>query len=458
MPSLGSILSIASSALRAQHEAINVTAHNISNASTEGYTRQRPVLSPLPPLHTPSGIFGTGVHVDDVERVRDSYLDMAFRREIGDFQDAETRAGVLGQVETLLNEPGEEGMATALDQFFSSWSDLATNPGSVEAREGVRTHARTLTIQMHSLAESVDQIRQDTEARLSSAVEQVNDLAREVATLNREITSSEAGGDTAGDLRDARDRALDELATLIPVQVTERENGSVGVLTSGLSLVDGAMSGSLELVESGGTVSLRLEGHSSDLSDLGGSVGGMLTLLNADLPNVRDQLNDLAEALVTEVNALHQTGTSPAGTTGVDFFDPASLTATSIQLSAAVEASSNAISAGTGDASGDYRAGANDVALALAGFRDADSPLLGSSYGEHFGELVTDVGFSVRSSLEQVEVHETLSEQAELRRESLSGVSTDEELVNLIEFQTAFSAAARVVTVADEMLETLVRM
>ena len=458
MPSLGSILSIANSALRSKQEAINVTAHNIANASTEGYTRQRPVLSPLPPLETPSGVFGTGVRVDDVDRVRDAYLDMAFRREIGDFQEAETRSGTLGQVESVLAEPGDDGLSTALDQFFSAWSYLATYPDSTPAREGVRTQARTLTDQMHNLAGSLDQVRQDTEARLTSTVDQVNDLAREVAALNQEITSAEAGGRTAGDLRDSRDRLLDEMATLIPVQVMERDNGSVGVFTSGMSLVDGANFAALELHESGGTVRLRRQGHATDLQDLGGTAGGMMTLLNSDLPDIRSRLDDLAEALVTEVNALHRTGTNPDGVTGVDFFDPTGITATSIGMSADVESSSRAISAGTGGPSGEYRAGVNDVALELAGFRDADSPLLGTSYGEHFGQLVTDVGFSVRSSLDQVEVHETLSHQADLRRESLSGVSTDEELVRLIEFQTAYSAAARVVTVADEMMETLVRM
>ena len=458
MPSLGSILSIASSALRTQHEAINVTAHNISNASTEGYTRQRPVISQLPPLHTPSGIFGTGVHTADVQRVRDSYLDLAFRREVGDFKDAETRSGILGQVESLLAEPGESGLSSALDEFFNAWSFLASNPDNSSAREGVRSQARILVERMGSLAAGLDQVRQDAEASLSSTVNRVNELAEEVARVNREVTSAEAGGNTAGDLRDMRDRAIDELATLIPVQVMERENGSVGILTSGLSLVDGIHFGALEVRTSGGEVSLGIEGHATDLTELGGSTGGVIRALNTDLPAVRSELDDLAEALVTEINTLHATGTNPDGVTGIDFFDPAGLQAATLDLSAEVKASSDAISAGTGDASGDYRAGANDVALALAGLRDSDSASLGTPYGEHFRELVADVGFSLRTSLEEVEIHEALSGQAGMRRESLSGVSTDEELVRLIEFQTAFSAAARVVTVADEMLETLVRM
>jgi flagellar hook-associated protein 1 FlgK len=158
------------------------------------------------------------------------------------------------------------------------------------------------------------------------------------------------------------------------------------------------------------------------------------------------------------VNALHRTGTNPGGDNGIDFFDPAGLTASSMSLSAQVLADPGAISAGTPGGSGEYRAGANDVALGIAAMRDADSPLLGTSFGDYFRELTSDVGFTVRAAMDRAEVHGTLADQAEARRTGYSGVSTDEELMRLIEFQTAYAAAARVVTTASEMMETLVRM
>ncbi len=393
-----------------------------------------------------------------MEQVRDAYLDAAFRRESGDLGREQIRSGVLGRMEVILSEPGDGGLSHALDQFFSAFSSLATNPSSATARNAVREQGFLLADQFQGLAAGVDQLRQDTEGRLLAAVERANRLADEVARLNRQITAAEAGGATAGDLRDSRGRALDELATILPIRASERENGSVGVHTAGLSLVDGAHAGTLEVRVSGGVVGIGLEGRPGNLDELGGSTGGMVSLLNVDLPGVKARLDDLAEALVTEVNTLHGTGTNPAGLTGVDFFDPSGTTASSIALSTEVLASAQAISAGTGGASGEYRAGVNDVALALASMRDSDSSILGTSYGEHFRQLASDIGFSVRSSLDLVEVHETLSGQASVRRSSVSGVSTDEELVRLIEFQTAYSAAARVVTVANEMLETLVRM
>jgi flagellar hook-associated protein 1 FlgK len=455
---MGSILSIATTALRTQQEAINITAHNIANASTEGYSRQRPVLSALTPLRTPTGVFGTGVVTNDVQQIRDIYLDSAYRSEIGAYSEEGVRSNVLGQVETLLAEPGNGGLSTTLDQFFSAWSALATDPNSSTARGAVKNQAEALTDQLNGLASDLDALRQDTEARLQSSVDRVNTLAEEIARYNREVVAAESTGETAGDLRDARNRAIDELATLLPVQVTDRENGSVGVLSAGLSLVDGATYGTLEVRNVAGSVGVALTGQPNPLRDVGSGIGGMLTVLNEDIPQARGALDRLTAALVTDINALHQTGTNANGDTGVDFFDPTKLTADSISVSAAVLADPDAVAAGTPDVTGAYRAGANDVALALADLRDGDSPTLGTSFSEHFRKLATDIGFSVRSSLDQMEVHRTLSDQADLRRTAYNGVSTDEELVRLIEFQTAYSAAARVVTTANEMLETLVRM
>jgi flagellar hook-associated protein 1 FlgK len=239
------------------------------------------------------------------------------------------------------------------------------------------------------------------------------------------------------------------------VQVTFRENGSIGVLVSGVSIVDGAEVASLEIRNFGGAFEIGLEGNPRALGDMSGEVGGLLQLLNADLPGMRAELDDLAQALVTEVNALHTTGTNAAGATGVDFFDPAGMTAGSINLSAAILADPQAIAVGTSDAAGNYRAGANDVALALGSLRDLDVASLGTTFGDHFRQLVSNVGLAVRSTADQATVHRTLADQADTRRSSFSGVSTDEEMVKLIQFQAAYAAAARVITVTDEILQTL---
>lgn len=455
MPTLGSILSNATTGLRAQQAALSVVSHNVANATTEGYTRQRAVMSSNPPLRTPDGVFGTGVAVVDVQQVRDALLDASYRTETGDASEHRTRSEMLGRVETILGEPTETGLDATLDAFLSAWSDLASNPTSPSHRIVVRERGRQLAVKLQELAGSVAGIREEVETRLRVGVDRVNALTSTVARLNREIVSVESDGQTAGDLRDSRSRALDELAGLIPVTVVERTDGSVGVASSGINVVDGAYTSALQVASAGGIVGFEIVGRSGLLRETGGSLGGLLEVLNSDLTAVQGSLDDLTEALVAEVNALHMTGTGPDGTTGVAFFDPAGTTAWTISLSAAVEAAPTCIAAGTADALGAYRAGANNVAQAIATLRDDAMAALGVTPGEHIRALVSSVGLAVRSSRDAADVHQTLADQAGLRRESLSGVSVDEELVQLIQYQSAYQASAKVISATDEMIRSL---
>ncbi len=455
MPTIGSILATAATALRTQQSALNVTAHNIANAATDGYSRQRPVITSNTAVHTPDGVFGSGVNIANVQQVRDALLDANYRMEASDASEQDTRAQLLGRVETMLTEPSEQGLSATFDRFLSAWSDLATSPGSATNRSVVRQRTLELTDKLHDQNASLDQIRQEVESRLDVGVGRINALIDEVARLNKEIVSVEAGGATAGDLRDVRGRALDELSSLIPIDVNPRDNGSVGVATCGYNIVDGAAGLTLKVGSVGGTMGIMLQGHAGLLKETGGATGALLDVLNTDLPAVRQSLDDFASALVDAVNTVHATGTGPDGGAPVNFFDPAGTTAATIGLSAEVAASARAIAAGTPDGSGNYQAGANDVALSISALRDTALVALGTTPGEHLLGLVSSVGLAVRSSADKAEVHRTLADQADGRRMSLSGVSVDEELVQMIQFQSAYQAAARVVTAVDEMLQSL---
>lgn len=458
MASLGSILSIANSALRTSQAAVSVTAHNLANAETEGYSRQRAVLGEGFPTYTPEGAYGTGVRVLDVARVRDEYTNTTVRRETSLEQQYNTRSEVLTRVESLLAEPGETGISAGLDRFFSAWSDLATNPTSGAARTVLRDQTADLAERIQRMGSGLEQLRMESTEPLDLSVARINAIAEGVAGLNRDIVAAESGGNTAGDLRDARDRLLDELSGLIPVSVTQRQNGSVGVLLSGVTLVDGADHGRVTLGIQGGQAGLALEGRPGLLPESGGSTGALLDLTNRDLPEARASLDLLAQSLVEDVNALHRTATNEAGDTNVDFFDPTGITATSIRLSDAIRADAGAIATSTAGGLGNPRPGANDVALSLAGMRDRTLTGTGLTPDASVRMLVSEVGVSLRSALDRASVHSTLSQQAELQRASISGVSTDEEMTNLIRFQAAYAAAARIVTVADEMMEAVLRM
>lgn len=455
MPTLGSTLQIAKTGLNTQQQAMNVVAHNIANASTEGYSRQRVLVETSPGLHTTSGVFGTGARVENVQRIGDALLDRAYYREVSAATEHETRANTLGRIEGLLGEPSDTGLAAAMDAFSSSWSELGSNPGSLTVRAAAREAGARLASTFQRIGDGLDAIRQEVEVRLVAGAEDASRLIANIARLNLQITIQESDGSTAGDLRDTRGRQLSELAGLLPIDVIERQDGSVGVTMSGISVVDGAYGLTLETRFSGGVWGISSPGRTGVFSETGGGLGGLLEVLNTDIPAVRQGLDDLAAALVAEVNALHTAGTNPTGTTGVSFFDPTGVTMTSIALSAAVLADSDLVAAGTPDGTGAYRAGANDIATALAGLRDIDIAALGKPFSEHYRGLVFDLGQKVRSSTDTAEVHRVLADQADIRRMQTSGVSLDEELVKMIEFQNAYQASARIITAVDEMFRSL---
>ena len=362
---------------------------------------------------------------------------------------------MLGRIEAVMGEPSEFGLAAALDAFYSAWSELASNPANSTVRSGVRQSAVNLTAKLQDFTAGLDSIRQETEDRLQASVEKVNTLVTRIADINRQIASSEAAGVTASDLRDLRSRAVGQLAQLLPARVVEHENGGIAVTTSGLPLVDGTTYMALEVRQVSGTWGVGIVGRTGLLQDEGGALQGYLDVINTDLPGTRQSLDDLAAALVEAVNTAHATGTNPLGDTGVAFFDPAGTTASSIGLSAAVLADTKAISAGTPDGSGAYRAGANDVALLIGGLRDTDVVALGDTIPGHFQGLVSGIGQVLLSMMDTAQVHRILADQADVQRSSCSGVSIDEELVRLIQFQTAYQAAAHMITAADEMMQSL---
>jgi flagellar hook-associated protein 1 FlgK len=466
MSTFGGILSVARTAIAVHQTAMQVTSHNIANAETPGYTRQRAMLQENWPAVLPQGIIGTGVMLSDVTQIRDTLLDASFRRESSAASGFGLRRDLLGQVEAVFREPTDDGLAATLDQFWSGWGDLANNPLNSTTRAIVRQRGEQVATALRGYNQRLDEVAADTGLRLQSSVGQMNEYARQVAELNTQIVAMEVGGTTAGDLRDARNRLIDGMATIAPVETIARGDGSLAVVLNGQTLVDGSTHKSLALGGSAPAVRVSFAGSTDPLPMSGGEMGAMLQVLNRDIPAARARLDELAGGVVTAVNDLHRTGWSPGtepgappappGWTGsnVDFFDPAGTTAATIGLSAAVAGSDQMIASGT-----TYGGAAdNGLALQMAGLRDAK--VLGgapptTSLAMHFRDTVTGIAMAAQSVGNSATVHETMAAQAEVRRQSVSGVSTDEELVSLMKHQQAYVAATRIISAVDEMMQSL---
>jgi len=484
--SFGSILSIARSAIAAHQAAMQVVSQNVANAETEGYSRQRAELVPSLPQRFPYGSLGTGVQVQNVVRLRDALLDASYRREAASAEGFGLRRDVLSQVEGIFGEPSDQALAGALDAFWSSWSDLANNPGSASGQAVVRQRGMEVASTLNRFASRLGDLEGTTRARLADSVSEVNRLATQLAGLNTQITAAEVGGIQAPELRDQRDRVADQLSKLAGGRVMPQSNGTLSFVVGGTAIVDGPTARPLE-IRPGSPTTLGIVGAGDPLAQLGGTLGAIVDVLRTDLPDVRTRLDALAKGLVNAVNYLHTGGWTAAGEalgganwdpllgpTGsrVAFFDPAGTTAGSITLSSAVAQSSAVVASGTTQ----NGPGDNSLALALAALRDAGGVNAlrtamgsatyaaqvglnaGATFGDAYRDTVTSVGMQARAADSSAAVFETLAGQADTRRSSVNGVSIDEELTLMLRHQQAFQAASRLVRTADEMAQTLIDM
>jgi flagellar hook-associated protein 1 len=462
--SIGGILSIARTALFANQAAVQIASHNISNATTEGYSRQRPTLSTLPPVRLREGWIGTGVVIADVNRVRDSFHDVTVRREYANASGFGVRRDLLMQVEGVFGEPSEQGLAAVLDTFWSSWSDLANEPSSSSARSLVRQRGEQVALTLNRFDRSLADLEASTVLRMDAKVGELNTLLAQVAKFNERILSAEVGGVTAGDLRDSRDLAIDRISQIVDVRVLPRTNGSVQLAVGSTTLVDGSdarpVSLSVTRGVDGRVVGAQIVGGTTALTTPGSALGGLIDGLT-DIRAAWTSIDDVARTLTQQVNAIHNA--PPADR---DFFEPGGVTARTIALAADISASAGNVVAGSGGTD-------NSIALELASLRDLKVPLadaLGNplldgdgapvrhSIGGLYRNLVLEVAFKASETDRAVAVAETLVRQAETRRESVSGVSIDEELIQLMRHQQAYAAATKLVNTADEMLQSILNM
>jgi flagellar hook-associated protein 1 FlgK len=477
------LLSIARTALSTHQAALQTISQNIANAETPGYSRQEAVLQANTPVSFSFGQVGTGVSISTVIRKRDLLLDDSYRSTAGQNGDAQMRASLTSQVEAVFGEPSDEGMSNALDQFFNAWSDLSASPNSLAARAVVQQRGRQLSQMFNDYDTALTQQRTSNLERITNTVGQVNSLADQVAKLNAEIVVSESNGHPNNDLRDLRDNKLDELSKLAGTRVIQQANGTVSVTIGNSTLVDGASATPLSVKFvmpnpmpatplTDVPVAFTLGDSLDPVTNVGGQLNALKGVLNTDIPQMRGRLDAMASQLATAVNTAHSggftfSGTTIPGTAAGNFFDAGSalnpVRAATLRLDAVV-ANDPAKIAASGNANGPSD---NTVAQALAALRSANATVTWTdangatetgSFVSFFRSAMTRLGSTVSEAEDRASVTSALTDQAETRRQSISGVNTDEELVNMMRVQQSYTAASKMVKVADEMLQTLLSL
>ncbi len=453
---INGILDSAKRALIAQQYSIQVTGHNIANVNTLGYSRQRVHLTTSAPVDSMPGQLGTGVKPAEVQRFRDLFIDYQLRREsqaLGRF-DAASKS--LEMVEGVLNEPNDFALSGILNEFWNSWEDLANDPTSQAARTVVIEEAASVVQAFRKLNADLTDLQLNLTSEINSDLAKLNATAATLAELNDRIVQAESKHQNANDLRDYRDTLLDELATLVNVSWQEQDNGSLTVYVGGLPLVEYDTANPLAMdqdAESGDAI-IFFSGSGLEAKVEQGSLAGRIDVRDTQLPEYLMHLDQLAMALAEEINNRHLTGIDLNGDAGGLLFNDGCEGAKTLSLNSTVADDPNLIAV-----SADGNTGDGSLALEIAGLRSAAvAELGGASISEYYHTLVSRIGADSANSSRLVEQQETFVNQLENYRHSVTGVSIDEEMTNMILYEQAYQAAAKMIRVADEMLWTVINL
>ena len=453
-------------ALQAQQTALQVTSHNIANANTPGFSRRRVDINNAD-SGIPGGI-GGGADAASVVRQRSRFLDSQFRVEQQVLGRWEAIERSLTSIESIFNEPAGAGSSEAgsvfnepsgmglsgsLSRFWNVWQDLANVPEGGAARAAVRQESQLLVNTMHQIHKQLNDTRLGIDDQIGFEVGEINELIDQLATINGAIPNHKFDGGSAGDLEDQRDRLIEKLAQKVDISIVEKDNGSVSILLSGHNLVQGTTSIHLDVRTisqndfPAKTLFFSDDGSLAAIQD--GRLKGLLEVRDSTIPNYLDRLDEMAEVLVAEINSLHKIGYGPTGATGIDFFDANNISASNISLDSRIVDDLNNIAASKDGNSGD-----NATALGIAGLRNERILGAGTATVEgYLNTLLGEVGSASKEAQTMAENHRLFSTQIENRRQSVQGVSLNDEAAQLVMYQRAYQAAAKTVSIIDDLME-----
>ncbi|MDW7645462.1 MAG: flagellar hook-associated protein FlgK [Desulfuromonadales bacterium] len=467
MGGLLNALNAGKTSLFTNQKGIEVTGNNMSNVNTEGYSRQIMRLSDVPTLEVGGLFIGNGVRVDDVVRQHDQFIQDQLVSKQADFGFAEARSLPLTEVERIM-KTSEQSLSSEIDAFFDAWQELSTNPSGEVERQIVIQRGETLAQAFQDADGQLQYARENINTILEAKVVGINETLREIAELNERIAGIEAEGRSANSARDRRDLLVQDAAALLGAQTLEQKDGTVSLqLPGGLPLVQGRTYMSLETERVNGDMIISVETGATKLPlglrDVGGEIKGLLDVRDEVIPDLMADLDKLAYNLVTEVNAVHEQGLDRNGDAGGTFFEvppapipPATFgagTAGNMLVRADLVNDTSLVAAGTIGGSGDNTNALDMVKLHKAPIIDG-----ADSFAGFYSKIAGKIGIEINRNTQALEGADDARVQLQNLRDSKVGVSVEEEMLALVQYQAAFEAAAKFLTTVDEMMATVLNM
>jgi flagellar hook-associated protein 1 len=460
MGTITSLMDIAQQALIADQEALSVTGNNVANQNTAGYTREVVSFQTIDAVTLSGGSFGSGVTATETSQ-RDRVLEQQVQQQTqtqaqsGALETALTQIQNIFGLSSTSTSASSTALSSATDSFFSALSALASDPSDTATRQNVLSAAQTLANTFNSAANQLAQVSSTLNQQVVGDVGQVNSLTTTIASLNAQITSLSPNAD-AGTLEDQRQLAITQLSQLVGLDQISTENNGITLTTSnGAVLVSGSKSFALTTSQVGGTTHILAGGTGQDVTSnlTGGDLGGVLQARDQQLPAYQSALDSLANGIGTAVNQQNELGIDANGNPGAALFSlPPTASGAAAQITVATT-DPNAVAAAS---AGEGSAG-NANASALAGLSSADVAG-GQTASDFLASFLGQIGSDTAAATTDNSAQQATLTQLTTQRDSISGVSLDEEASNLTQFQQAYQAASQVFNIANTVMASALNL
>lgn len=459
MGSIFGIYSTAMTGIYTSQSALNVTSNNISNVDTGGYTRQRVDIEDNTPVAEGALSIGTGCAVEGISQTRSVFFDESFRDANCELGYWNAKNNVVSEIENILGDLSVVNISSSMDEFFSSWEALAKNPQGLAERAMVVEAGKALVDTADNIFRQLERIQKDFATQISDEVDEINDIADQIAQLNSTIMMNEAMGNSANDYRDQRNYLIDELSYMVDIDVREYESGMVSISIGGTYLVRGDDVNHLDFnCKSTGVMAFEWGASGSEVDLESGELLGLMDSVE-QVNEIKEDISELVKALAYEVNSIHSCSTGLDGSSGVDFFvciyEGQELGVGNIGVNPELE-DLDKIAASSGGSAGENKA-ADEIA-SLNEKKILENGGLPVDCYDYYSLMVSYVGSTGRECEGMVSNQETLVGYIENQRDSISSVSLDEELVNMTIYQQTYNASSKVMNAIDEMIEAIMQM
>ncbi len=444
---ISNIYELGKQTLLAYQSAIQTTSGNISNSNNENYARRRVELSQLV-----GGFSGIGISVEKSIRLRQEFAEHQLWNENQHLNEFTTNNELLRQIEGIYAEDTESGITALLTEFWNSWSNLANDPENEYSRAIVRDKGVLLSNsfrRIHSdLVEMQDQIRPEIDAHIT----EVNQILEELSRINQRIRSGRSD-----ELLDQRDQLLKKLSSEIDIKVKEQDSGMVNIYLDGYVLISDDTINTIRAQQSStndeNKITIYLGTSDKTINVGSGKLKALIKAHNEEIPDQLHNLDQLAVHIANSVNTIHEAGENLAGSTNISFFASDVSGAADFRVNSAIVNDLSLIASrrpAEGEGSGSIAQDISDLQYA--------STLNGSTDMEFYHSVMTQLGNKIQEADFQEQSQQLIVEQLQNQRDSVTGVSLDEEMTHLVQFQQAYQAAAKIVTTVDEMVNTVLGM